>query len=163
MKGIYLILGSNLGDKLAMLSAAKILISHKAGPVVKTSRIYKTAAWGIEDQPHFYNQVLEIETMLNPEFLLKTILDIEKELGRKRIKKWQERIIDIDILYYHDIILNTKHLTIPHPFIKNRRFVLEPMTEIAPTFIHPVIGLSQAELLQACIDPLVVESLPITD
>lgn len=163
MKGIYLISGSNLGDKLTMLAAAKKLVSQKAGLVLRTSHIYKTAAWGIEDQPEFYNQVLEIDTKLNPVELLKTLLDIERQLGRQRKQKWQERIIDIDILYYNDIILNSMELSIPHPFIQSRRFVLEPMAEIAPTFIHPVSGLSQVELLKTCIDPLIVEILIPTD
>lgn len=163
MKGIYLILGSNLGDKLAMLSMASALINQQAGPVVKSSLIYKTAAWGIEDQPEFYNQILEIETRLNPADLLKTILGIEIEIGRQRRQKWHERIIDIDILYYHDIIIQSSELTLPHPYIKSRRFVLEPMAEIAPRFIHPVYGLTQQELLDTCTDALVVEPLPLTD
>lgn len=163
MKGIYLILGSNLGDKLAMLAEAKSMIVQQAGQILLTSSIYKTAAWGVEDQPEFYNQVLEIDTPLAPEDLLKTLLGIEITLGRIRSQKWQERIIDIDILYYSNIVFNSSDLIIPHPFIKTRRFVLEPMAEIAPAFIHPVYGITQADLLEACSDTLIVESLPLTE
>lgn len=159
MKGIYLLLGSNLGDSQAMLKRAVDLIDHRVGKIVNSSSTYATKAWGIEDQPDFLNQVVEIECELLPKSLLLKINDIEKTLGRKRLIKWDSRIIDIDILYYGEIIIDTEELTIPHPENQNRNFVLVPMTEIAPEFLHPVFHLTQTQLLDRCKDELGVKKM----
>ena len=143
MKGIYLLLGSNLGDRLHHLNLATKYITDKVGPIVRSSSIYETDPWGIESQPVFYNQVIEIDSELNPESLLAKINDIEQEIGRIRYQKWGSRIIDIDILYYGEVKLSNVHLQIPHPENQNRRFVLEPICEIAPDLIHPVFLVSQ--------------------
>jgi len=156
MKGIYLLLGSNLGNRNEMLSTAQEHIERQIGVVIKTSSVYQTKAWGIENQADFLNQVLEIETDLSPKNVLDQILQIEKEMGRIRYQKWGSRVIDIDILYFGDEIIETEELKIPHPENQNRNFVLAPMAEIAPNFIHPLLNLSQEQLLHRCSDKLEV-------
>jgi 2-amino-4-hydroxy-6-hydroxymethyldihydropteridine diphosphokinase len=159
MKGVYLLLGSNLGDSETVLLLARSLIEVRIGRVVKASSIYLTKAWGIENQPDFLNQVLELDTKFDAAEVLKCILEIELELGRVRFQKWGTRIIDIDILYFGKSIIDTNDLIIPHPENQNRNFVLVPMAEIAPEFIHPVLQLSQTELLMNCPDKLKVALL----
>ena len=154
MKGIYLLLGSNLGDSLAMLNKAKDLIASEIGQVINLSSIYSTKAWGVEDQADFLNQVLEVDSVLSPVEFLTRANEIEKKLGRVRHVKWHSRIIDIDILYFGSEIIKTEKLTIPHPENENRSFVLVPMAEIAPEFIHPELRLSQQQLLDKCRDGL---------
>ncbi len=157
MKGKYLLLGSNLGDREELLNTAREQIEKWIGTIVKTSLIYETEAWGIEDQPEFLNQALEIETELKPIEVLDKIGIIEKEMGRRRYQKWGTRIIDIDILYFDDEVIETEELIIPHPENPNRKFVLVPMVEIAPDLVHPTLSLSQEELLDRCKDPLEVK------
>ena len=157
MKGKYLLLGSNLGDREELLNTAREQIEKWIGAIVKTSLIYETEAWGIEDQPEFLNQALEIETELKPIEVLDKIGIIEKEMGRRRYQKWGTRIIDIDILYFDDEVIETEELIIPHPENPNRKFVLVPMVEIAPDLVHPTLSLSQEELLDRCQDPLEVK------
>ena len=159
MKGIYLLLGSNLGDSLAMLKRATGLVEKKIGKVVNASSVYATKAWGIEDQPDFLNQVVEVDSAQEPEVILSNANAIEKELGRIRKIKWHSRIIDIDILHYGKLIVNTKNLVIPHAENENRKFVLFPMAEIAPDFIHPKLNKTQEALLIGCKDKLGVEKL----
>ncbi|GAB5527142.1 MAG: 2-amino-4-hydroxy-6-hydroxymethyldihydropteridine diphosphokinase [Roseivirga sp.] len=156
MKGIYLLLGTNLGDREKNLSAARNLMKEEAIELKAVSSIYETAAWGIEQQPGFLNQVLEVATDLSPEALLKTLLAIELEMGRVRIQKWGERLIDIDILYYQDKVVDTADLKVPHPEIPNRRFTLVPLVELAAGEVHPVLGKTQQELLAVCPDGLEV-------
>ncbi len=157
MNGIYLLLGSNLGDSISILRRAKKEISLHIGTIVQSSSIYKTKAWGIENQPDFLNQALEIISDLSPEVMLGKINEIEHRLGRVRYEKWRERVIDIDILYFGDQIINTSELNIPHPENQNRNFVLAPMAEIAPQFVHPILGQTQISLLKSSKDPLLVE------
>lgn len=161
MKGVYLLLGSNMGDSKKMLLSARDQIEARLGKIVRASSVYRTKAWGIEDQPDFLNQVLEVDTDLGASDILGYILEIEKIMGRIRYKKWFTRSIDIDILYYGDEIIETKHLNIPHPENQNRNFVLVPMAEIAPDFIHPKLGISQKELLRQSKDPLEVRALEV--
>lgn len=156
MEGIFLLLGSNLGDRVKILMQAVIALEERGIQLVKKSSIYETAAWGITDQQSFLNQVLQVETSLDPKKLLKEILEIELELGRVRKIKWGERLIDLDILYYNDIIYKDSDLVIPHPGIPERRFTLVPLVEICPYFIHPEKQISQKELLDNCEDNLEV-------
>lgn len=156
MGGIYLLLGTNMGDRMANLEEAK----NRIGNVLQSSSVYSTAAWGVEEQPEFYNQVIEIESELDPEELLKKILDIEIEMGRKRIVKWGPRLIDIDILFYRDVILKSNDLIVPHPEIQNRRFTLVPLEEIYKG-VHPVLKKTMRELLDDCKDTLEVKRLPL--
>lgn len=157
MKGIYLLLGSNLGDRRALLENAKMEIEHNIGKVVQASSVYSTEAWGIENQADFLNQVVEVESGLSAALLLQNINEIEKKLGRVRYTKWHSRIIDIDILYYGNEIIHTDNLIVPHPENQNRNFVLVPMAEIAPNLIHPILLLSQEALLENCTDILDVK------
>ncbi|TLU97990.1 2-amino-4-hydroxy-6-hydroxymethyldihydropteridine diphosphokinase [Dyadobacter luticola] len=151
-ENVFLLLGSNLGDRFAVLTSARQMIEEKVGPLVKESSVYETAPWGITDQPAFLNQVIEIETELAPEEVLRNILDIEHELGRVRYERWGARVIDIDLLYFNDLILDSARLTLPHPRISERRFTLIPLAEIAPNFINPFLKKNSSEMLAACED-----------
>lgn len=158
-EGIFLLLGSNLGDKLLHLSQAISKIEEQIGKVEKVSSIYETAAWGKTNQPSFYNQVIKISTSLKPLQILKIVLQIEHEIGRKRFEKWGARIIDIDLLYYQNEVFTNQELTIPHPQIQNRKFTLIPLCEIAQEFIHPTLKVTQQQLLEQCDDILEVIKL----
>lgn len=149
---VFLGLGSNLGNRAENLLMAQELIEEKVGKILSKSSIYETAAWGITEQNAFLNQVLEIETIFSPNAVLHLVLKIEKDMGRIREIKWGERNIDIDILYYNNEIISTENLMVPHPFIQERKFVLVPLCEIAPAFIHPKLKQSNLELLKNCQD-----------
>ncbi len=140
-------LGSNLGDRLENLRRALAEMEKAEIGVVKMSSIYETEPYGVKNQNSFLNMVVEAQTGLCPRDLLATLLRIEKQMGRKRDKKWGPRIIDLDILFYDDLILDAEDLKIPHPDIANRIFVLLPMFEIAPDYIHPVEKKSIGRLL----------------
>ncbi|WP_338766857.1 2-amino-4-hydroxy-6-hydroxymethyldihydropteridine diphosphokinase [Bernardetia sp. ABR2-2B] len=169
MNTIFLLLGGNLGDREATISEAKKYISLQIGNIEKESSLYQTAAWGVENQPSFLNQVIEISTLLSAQEILFQIEEIEKKLGRKRYQKWYARTIDIDILYYENEILEEeendskkqKDLKIPHPFLHQRRFTLVPLVEIAPYFVHPILEKTNKELLEICLDKLPVEQLVV--
>lgn len=153
----FLSLGSNLGDRLAHFLIAENHITKSIGKILKTSSIYETAPWGFTNQPSFLNKVIQVETELNPSALLKTILTIEIAMGRIRTDKWHERIIDIDILFFDDLVVKGTDLEIPHPFIRERRFVLMPLSEIADALIHPVLNKTINALVVECTDSLVVK------
>lgn len=154
--GIYLLSGTNLGDRMANMARALELIEKEAGQLTGQSQLYETAAWGVHQQPLFLNQVLEIKSSLPPENLLKTLLNIENKMGRQRLQKWGERLIDLDILYYADEVLETEEIMIPHPRIAERRFCLVPLCEITPLLVHPVLKKTQLQLLEECSDKLEV-------
>lgn len=143
-----------MGDRLANLENAKKAIEKDLGNILYTSSVYETAAWGKEDQPAFLNQALLIETNLKAEDLMNTLLQIEKNMGRIRQEYLGPRTIDLDIIFFNDQIMNTENLTIPHPQMQKRNFVLTPLNEIAPDFIHPVFNRSIAQLLMDCEDSL---------
>jgi 2-amino-4-hydroxy-6-hydroxymethyldihydropteridine diphosphokinase len=162
MKRVFLLLGSNLGDRSANLRMATDLLKQSAGLVTASSSVFKTAAWGVTAQPEFYNQALEIATALTPDELLNACLEIEIKLGRKRMEKWGERLIDIDILFYGETIIRQEHLQIPHPQIPFRRFTLVPLAEIAGEFHHPSLHKSITQLLKECPDDLPVTRIEST-
>lgn len=147
MMEVVLLLGTNLNDKIRNLGIARKNIIERIGKIECESETYMTAPWGNTEQDDFLNKVIVVNTMLSPGKLLEELLDIEKEMGRVRTVKWAPRLIDLDILYFGDMVINQHGLTIPHPSIQDRRFVLVPLVEILPDFIHPVLHLSNAELL----------------
>ena len=159
MNTLYLLLGSNMGDSNKRLSDAKKMIEKNIGKIVNASSIYRTAAWGKEDQPDFLNQIVVATSKLSANDVLNTIFSIEKEMGRIRTFKNAARVIDIDILYFNDDIINTESLTVPHSQIHNRKFVLTPLVEIAPDLIDPLLKKSAVELLQTCSDKLNVQKI----
>lgn len=142
---IYLGLGTNNGDRLANLEAAIQSLSPDV-TVTRRSPIYRTPPWGYTDQPDFLNMVLEAETELPPFDLLKYLKDLEVEIGRTKTFRWGPREIDIDILLYENQTLETADLTIPHPQMQNRAFVLVPLADLAPDLRHPILGKSVDEL-----------------
>ncbi len=158
MTTTFLSLGSNEGDRKAWIERAISMIEEQCGTMLIKSGFYETAAWGVRDQADFLNMVMAIHTVLKPEQLLETVLGIEKILGRHRDKKWGPRIIDIDILFYDDVVMTSAELSIPHPFIQDRRFILVPLVEIAPGYVHPILNKTAAQLLSECPDPLEVRS-----
>jgi 2-amino-4-hydroxy-6-hydroxymethyldihydropteridine diphosphokinase len=156
-EGIFLLLGTNLGLPLENLQKAKHEIEEKAGAILRSSSIYKTAAWGNIRQPDFYNLVIEINTALTPPQLLEKILAIETLMGRQRFEKWGPRIMDIDMLFYHQVVSSTATLKLPHPGIPERNFTLIPLAEIAPLFWHPVLQKTVQTLLAESRDSLPVK------
>lgn len=156
---VYLILGSNINEPSRQITEALTHIEHHCGPIISKSGIYQTQAWGKLQQPDFLNQVICIRTFLNPFGLLSVLNLIESQMGRIRKEKWEPRVIDIDILYYDQVCLQTPKLRIPHPHIHSRRFVLLPLCELIPDFIHPELEQTNAQLLVCCPDNLQVSKL----
>lgn len=156
---VVLLLGGNMGDRLYYLATAAVLLEKQLGPVVQRSAIYQTAAWGKKDQADFYNQVIICETEKSVAELMPLILAIEAQLGRKRSAKWDERTIDIDVLLIGDLIISTADLEVPHPRMQERRFVLMPLAQLLPDFLHPVLEKSIKDLLLSCPDLLPVKQL----
>lgn len=157
MNKTYLLLGSNMGNSRRQLASAIKHIEKKIGKVERQSSLYVTAAWGNTRQPDFLNQVVVATTSLTPQQTMQTILAIEKEMGRIRTKKNAPRMIDIDILFFNKAVIEEKDLSVPHPQISNRRFVLVPLNELSPNFKHPVFQQTIHHLLQNCEDPLNVK------
>ena len=156
MNKAYLCLGGNMGNCLVNLKLAFAYINEKAGNIKQQSSIYQSEAWGMDNAPDFYNQVLEIETEFNADELMKVLLKIEEMLGRKREIKMGPRIIDIDILLMNDLVYQSGTVIIPHPHLAERRFALTPLAEIAGEKIHPVLHKTINELLAECKDELPV-------
>lgn len=155
----YLLTGSNLGDRVSYLQQAYGLIEQYCGTIQSFSSFYQTAAWGLTDQPDFYNQALVLQTNLQPAALMQQLLDIEQIIGRKRSVKMGPRIIDIDILLLDEVIINTELLTVPHPFLHERKFALLPLAEVAPQAMHPVLHKTVQQLLDECTDELNVHKI----
>lgn len=150
---VFLGLGTNMGDRDANLNEAVRRINENIGTIRKASSLFETEPWGFENENSFLNMTAEVETMLTPSGVLGAILMIETQLGRIRgEKQYTSRLIDIDILFYDDLILDEIALKIPHPLMHKRRFVLVPLNEIAPDFIHPMLKKSIGSLLNSCKD-----------
>lgn len=156
MNTCFLLLGTNLGDRIANLARATELLEHFIGDILKTSAIYETQPWGKTNQPLFLNQVIQITTDLKPLDLLMTTQQLEEKMGREPSDRWDARIIDLDILYYENICFQSEKLTIPHLQIPFRRFTLVPLSEIAPDFVHPQLQKTNQMLLNVCEDKLQV-------
>ena len=148
LKPVYLSLGSNVGDRAANLRTALTLL-EAAGKVVAVSSFYETEPVELTAQPWFLNCAAKLETERMPKQLLKNILDLEREMGRQRLQKKGPRNIDIDVLLFGTSIIETQGLTVPHPALHERRFVLEPLAEIAPDVCHPVLKQTIRELCDA--------------
>ena len=157
----HLHLGSNQGDRKVQLARAIQMIEESIGPVLGSSAMYETDAWGNTDQEDFINIALEVEHYMTPNQLLKTVNKIEDQIGRVRLAKWGPRLIDIDIIFIEDIVVDTERLTIPHKLMHKRNFVLYPMVEIAPEFIHPVINERLSTILEDCEDETKVRRIEL--
>lgn len=145
----YLLLGSNLGNREEILIKATKLIDEKVGVIISQSKNYQTKAWGKIDQPDFLNIAIGITTNMMPLEILEQIQTIEEQLGRVRKEKWGARLIDIDIIFYEQEIIDIRNrLQIPHPLVQERVFALEPLAEIASGFVHPVLRKTISLLLQ---------------
>jgi 2-amino-4-hydroxy-6-hydroxymethyldihydropteridine diphosphokinase len=154
MNKAILLIGGNLGDRTGHLKQAVEQIDRLVGKVEKMSALYETAAWGVVEQPDYLNQGLVVSTEMDALTLLHTVLEIERKIGRIRQQKWGARVIDIDVIFYNDEIINLPELKIPHPQLQNRQFVLIPLQEIIPDWQHPVLHKNISTLLQQCTDPL---------
>jgi 2-amino-4-hydroxy-6-hydroxymethyldihydropteridine diphosphokinase len=159
MNNVFLLLGSNLGDRKLFLQQAILHIAYDIAPTQKISSVYETQSWGKTDEPDYLNMVIELETELSAKTILDKILAIELVMGRKREEKWGSRIIDIDILYYNNDIIDEPGLHVPHPQLHNRRFTLEPLAEIAPDYIHPILKKNNLWLKNDLKDSLIVKKL----
>ncbi len=148
----YLLTGGNVGNRLLYLDQAVNLLQKQCGEITARSSVYETAPWGNTQQAPFLNQALEIHTIFEAGDLMQQLLGIEKTMGRIRQEKYGPRVIDIDILLFNDTVYKTVYLTIPHKELQNRRFVLQPLSEIAPTLVHPVLKKSILQLLEECPD-----------
>jgi 2-amino-4-hydroxy-6-hydroxymethyldihydropteridine diphosphokinase len=149
----YILLGSNLGNRTRHLQQARTLLAADCGSMMVESSIYESPPWGFDADQTFLNQVIKIETELTPSELLAKLLAIEKQMGRERYGSgYASRLIDIDILYYESMVLNEPLLSIPHPRLHLRRFTLLPLVEIAAEFVHPLLKLTNAELLKKTVD-----------
>jgi 2-amino-4-hydroxy-6-hydroxymethyldihydropteridine diphosphokinase len=154
MNTAILLIGGNLGNRPENLRQATQLIHQQAGPVMRMSALYETAPWGNVTQPDYLNQALQISTQLEPLPLLHTLMSIERSIGRIRQQKWGARVIDIDMIFYDQVVLSLPELKLPHPRMQYRRFVLVPLNEIAPDWMHPVLHQDVRTLLQECKDEL---------
>ena len=157
----FLILGSNKGNKLNYILEAKKEIEDKIGVICKQSLIYESDPWGYTDPSKYYNQVIVVSSNAEPSDILRKCLLIEQGMGRTRtIDTYEARTIDIDILFLDHLIINTKDLTVPHPRLHERMFVLKPLEEIFPDFIHPGFNKSIHQLLKECTDTGSVKKIP---
>lgn len=146
---VYLLLGSNLGNRKEILDKALELITKKIGIIISQSEDYETKPWGVTNQPDFLNLAIGIHTNLKPLEILKQTQAIENQLGRVRKEKWGARLIDIDIMFYENEIIDEPNLKVPHPLMQERDFALIPLAEIVPNLVHPVLGKTILELLES--------------
>ena len=160
MHKVYLGIGGNIGNKKSNFKRAFKLIENNLGKIKKKSSLYESSPWGFYAEEYFWNQVLLIETLLQPEELLYEIHKIQNQFTREtNSEKYASREMDIDILYFDNITMESDDLIIPHTQIQNRLFVLAPLSEIAPSLKHPILGLSSLELLDICKDDSIVQKI----
>lgn len=157
-----MLFGSNMGDKNEIFAQACLLINNRCGRIVAVSSAYESEPWGFEAEEWFLNRLIVVETDLEPEEMLRQLLEIEKELGRVRhpeAEGYTSRTADLDILYFGNRITVSDNLIVPHPRLHQRRFALVPLCELVPDFVHPVFHLTQAELLERCPDDSTVNKM----
>jgi len=152
MSTVYIQLGSNIGKRKSFIAKSMEQIEKNIGEIIAESSVFETIPWRNENQNNFLNSVIKIETQFDAFNVLQKSQEIENNLGRVRKEKWGERTIDIDILFYNNEIINTEELIIPHPLIHKRKFVLTPLSEIAPNYIHPILQKNISDLLLGCKD-----------
>ena len=160
----FILLGSNLGERESLLKKAIAMIGESCGEVLVLSKIYETEPWGFVAENNFLNQVVMIKTALSPHALLKELLSIEAVLGRQRDenkKGYASRPMDLDILYYDDMVINDADLIVPHPRLHLRRFTLLPLCDISSDFKHPIFNKTNKELLEECEDTSEVKSFAV--
>ena len=155
----YILLGSNMGDRFANLKTAKDFINQQCGSISKESSIYQTAAWGLTEQPDFLNQVVIVNTTLDPETLMRSLLSVEETMGRVRNIRFGPRVIDLDILLIDDFFIESDLITVPHPALADRKFALIPLNEVAAALFHPIAKKTINQLLTNCKDELVVQKI----
>jgi len=156
---VYLLLGGNQGNVKESFAQTLALIEEHVGNVVDGSPVYKTEPWGFQSDSPFLNQVIMVKTNLEPDQLLKMIFMIEEKMGRKRNYsegKYTSRPIDIDILFYNDLVIESEELIVPHPRLHKRNFTLIPLNDLSPDFCHPLLKKTVAELVLSCDDTLTV-------
>ena len=154
-KLVFVLLGSNLGDREQLVNQACIMMGERCGEIIARSRLYESEPWGFQSEHWFLNQVVELATSLSPDALMTSLLGIEKELGRDRTQHhdgYVSRPMDLDILYYGNDIIDTQMVTAPHPRLHKRRFTLLPLCDIAPDFVHPLLKITNRQLLDKCQD-----------
>lgn len=157
---VYLCIGGNEGDREANLEETLDFLDFNFGDVMETSSVYESEAWGMENAEPFLNQVVRIESELTAEEILQEIAELEEYYGRERkAGKYLPREMDVDILFYDTEIMETEKLQVPHPRLHLRRFVLEPLNEIAAEFVHPTLKKTVTELLKECEDKSQVKKL----
>ena len=159
-ESVFILLGSNLGDRERLVNQACRMIGERCGEIVAKSRLYESEPWGFKSEHWFLNQVVRINTMLSPNELMQTLLDIEKDLGRDRTTPhdgYVSRPMDLDILYFGDEIIDNECVTAPHPRLHQRRFTLLPLCDLAPDFVHPVLKKTNNQLLDECQDTGIVK------
>jgi 2-amino-4-hydroxy-6-hydroxymethyldihydropteridine diphosphokinase len=146
----FIAIGSNLGDRAANVrKAAQLTCDGAKASLVSMSSLYETDPWGITEQGAFVNAVMSVETSLAPSALLAHLKSIESVMGRKKVLRWGPRVIDLDIIFYGDLVMDKNGLTIPHPRAHERAFVMVPLAEIAPDLKHPVVGRSAADIAKS--------------
>ena len=151
----FVLLGSNLGDRELLVNQACKMIGERCGEIVAKSRLYESEPWGFQSEHWFLNQVVKIETSLSPDALMRTLLQIENELGRDRSVQhngYVSRPMDLDILYFGQQIIDTQFVIVPHPRLHQRRFTLLPLCDVAPDFVHPIMKKNNLQLLDECRD-----------
>jgi 2-amino-4-hydroxy-6-hydroxymethyldihydropteridine diphosphokinase len=162
---VYLSLGSNIGDRLENINLAVGLISEEIGAIEQRSFVYETEAWGVDSSGLYLNQAIQINTVMKPINILEKIWDIESRLGRVRVidNQYADRTIDIDILFYDNHVIHGDFVTIPHPMLQHRNFVLVPLCDIASDFVHPELNKKVSDLLLICKDNLKVQKFDPKD
>ncbi len=161
MNFAVILLGANLGDKQAMFAHVEEMIVQHIGSIVKKSSYYKSPAWGFESNDSFLNQILVLETEFSAYDTLLRCQAIESKCGRTRTQNagYESRVIDIDILYFNNDIVDSEDLIIPHPLLQQRRFALMPLVEVLPDYVHPILLKTNLQLLEVCPDSSIVEKV----